>query len=295
VNARITIVTPSFNQGRYIERTVQSVLSQPITGIEYFVMDGGSTDDTSAVLQKYTTQLHFISEPDHGQAHAINKGLKKATSDIIGWLNSDDIYYPNALPVILDFFAKNPEIDIVYGDVNHIDEHDKIFDKYPVQAWNFQELKKICYISQPAVFFRSRIIQQYGLLDESLHFCMDYEYWLRLGLCRAKFAYLPVTLAGTRLYQQTKTLSAPMAAHRETLQMLRRRLGKVPVIWLINHASLLIKQKTIWRYPEWRFVMAMWAVTSYLTLVYNGIFRGIKSLLTVPIRMLAIHRKKNEV
>ncbi len=279
---RISIVTPSFNQGKYIERTLLSVLSQSIPDLEYIVMDGGSSDETVDILKKYSSQLTFISEKDRGQAHAVNKGLQMTRGEIIGWLNSDDIYYPDALKTVLDFFEKNPEIDIVYGKANHIDQNDLVLEAYPTQKWNLKKFRQTCFISQPAVFFRRRVIEQYGLLNEDLNFCMDYEYWLRTALYGARFFYLEKILAGSRLYPETKTLSAPMRANQEAMEMLKEKFGMVPARWLLNEAVMKTREKTSCRLPNPRYLIQVLKNMFISAIYWNGFFKGLRSCLLLP-------------
>lgn len=283
---KLSIITPSFNQGRFIERTIQSVLQQNIADLEYFVVDGGSDDETVAILEHYVHSLTYVSEPDRGQAHAVNKGLLRATGDIIGWLNSDDIYYPNVFQTILHYFKQHPEIDVVYGDAFHIDENDKIIERYPTEPFTIQRLKSTCYLSQPTVFFRRNCIDRFGRLDESLHFCMDYEYWLRLALKDAKFAYVPEIFAGSRLYPQTKTMSSPLKATYETLQMLKKHLQVVPTQWLINYAVCKTKQTTSYRFPDPRFMIVMCQTSLREVFQLNGFFNGLRSFLSLPYQLI---------
>lgn len=239
MNLTLSVITPSYNQGRYIESTIQSVLTQNIPHLEYCIMDGKSTDETLSILKKYEAQCYFQSEKDRGQAHAVNKGIAHTSGQIIGWLNSDDIYYPNALKTVMHFFSTHPHVDVLYGKANHIDIDNQILELYYTEPWNLERLYDVCYLSQPAVFFRRRATEKWGILDESLQYCMDYEYWIRLARGNARFYYLPIILAGSRLHSHTKTHSARIQVHREINHMFKTRLKRVPDRWLLNYAHVI--------------------------------------------------------
>lgn len=254
----ISIVTPSYNQGKFIERTIHSVINQRIHGVEYIVADGGSTDETLTVLKKYDQDIRWLSEKDNGQAHAVNKGFKMASGEIIGWLNSDDVYYPGCLKKVLNYFAEHPDVDVIYGRSYQIDENGDVIELYPTESWDIDRLKLHCFISQPATFIRRRVLKHHGLLDESLNFCMDYEYWLRLALNGAKFAYLPDVLAGTRIYPDTKSSRYLVEAHFEAINMLQKTLGHIPSDWIVNYSTAKAKVECNKSFPSVRFIADAW-------------------------------------
>lgn len=235
----VSVVIPSFNQGKFLQRTVESVLSQQVPDLELAVIDGASTDESVDVLRAMSRtdrRVRWISEPDRGQAHAVNKGFVRTAGEVIGWLNSDDIYYPGAIAAVLKHFRDNPDVDVVYGEGDHIDETDRILDRYPTEYWVPEHLWDRDFLSQPSVFFRRRVVDQCGGLDESLHFALDYEYWLRICRCGMKFAYIPRVLSGTRLHAEAKTVRDRMRIHSEINDMLKSKLGRVPNSWLMNYA-----------------------------------------------------------
>ena len=135
---KVSIVTPSFNQGQFIERTLQSVASQSGVEIEHVVFDGGSTDNTVDILGNFTPSVNWVSKKDRGQTDAVNQGIRATDGEIIGWLNSDDIYYPGAIAQVVAFFTTHPDIDVIYGMADHIDINDKSFESYPTEPWNYE-------------------------------------------------------------------------------------------------------------------------------------------------------------
>jgi glycosyltransferase involved in cell wall biosynthesis len=236
-----SIVTPSLNQGRFIERTIRSVIEQGYTRLEHAVYDGGSRDETPTVLDRFADRLTIVREPDRGQADAVNKGIRSTDGDVIGWLNSDDVYYPGALASVNELLSARPDVDVVYGGAHLVDATDRVLGAYYTEPWCPERLVERCFLCQPAVFFRRRVVERFGDLDERLHYCMDYEYWLRLAAGGAVFEYLPAILAGSRLHEQTKTFSARLPLHQEINSMLRERIGRVPDSWLINQAHTLVE------------------------------------------------------
>lgn len=203
---KISIVSPSYNQAEFIERNILSVLDQHYPDVQHLVIDGGSNDGTVEVLKKYS-HLEWVSERDRGQTHALNKGFRKATGEIVGWLNSDDTYAPNVFGKVAELFA-DPDVHVVCGDGFEIDEHDRNLrpmnstrcapeDLIRYWKWRYEFL-------QPAFFFRRSVFEKVGYLDEDLFYVMDYEFFIRLGLAYP-FRHLPMHVANLRFYPQTKT------------------------------------------------------------------------------------------
>jgi glycosyltransferase involved in cell wall biosynthesis len=268
---RVSIVTPSYNQGQFIERTLLSVRNQKTSGfeVEHVVFDGGSTDNTTDVLKRFGQFIRWESKKDKGQTDAVNQGIRATNGEIIGWLNSDDIYYPNAIQNVVDFFIKNPDVDVVYGLADHIDLEDTAFETYPSEPWNFERLKETCFICQPALFFRREVILKHGYLDETLNDCMDYEYWLRLGKAGVQFGYLEKKLAGSRLYADNKTLGSRVKVHKEINDMFKRLFGIVPDKWLFNYAHAVVESKRYRQSQKKCYVLLIGAYSIVSALRWN--------------------------
>ena len=181
---KISVITPSFNQGKFIEQTIQSVLNQNFPNFEHIIVDGGSTDGTIEILKKYP-HLKWISEKDKGQSDALNKGFRLATGEIIAWINSDDWYEPDTFFAIGKFFEENQYKNIVMGDCNLVDENGKIFDRVINYERGFEELKNYrvsrSIPTQPAIFFKKKLLEEFGMLDIHLKYVMDYDLWMRFA------------------------------------------------------------------------------------------------------------------
>jgi len=228
---RITVITPSFNQGRFIEETIKSVLDQDYPDLEYIVMDGGSKDNTVEILRKYEPRLKWVSERDRGQSDAINKGIGKATGDIIAYLNSDDHYEPGALEKVARFFVKNPEKVWVTGRCRIIDTDGKEVRRFITEYKNFllgrysyNILLVTNFISQPATFLRKEAFDSFGLFDETQHRVMDYDFWLRMGANHAP-GILADYLASFRVHPASKTSSSFHSTFKEELEVARKYSG----------------------------------------------------------------------
>jgi glycosyltransferase involved in cell wall biosynthesis len=221
----ISIVTPSFNQGRFLERTLRSVLEQDYPRLEFIVQDGGSTDETAAILDRYRSALTSVeSRADRGQAHAINLGFQRATGEILAYLNSDDLMLPGALRYVARFFHTHPEIDVVYGHRVVIDEQDAEIGRWVLPPHTETVFYWNDYVPQETLFWRRRIWARLGAgLDEDLHFALDWDLLLRLHRAGARFARLPRFLGAFRIHAEQKTTAHHADLCLPEAQQLRQR------------------------------------------------------------------------
>ncbi len=218
---KVSIVTPSFNQARFLERTIRSVLEQNYPCIEYLLVDGGSTDGSREIIQKYAHQLAWwVSEPDQGQTDAINKGFSRATGEILAWINSDDTYNPGAISAAVNFLQENPQVGMVYADTNFIDENDRLIGRFPAAQTDYTRLRRgYVHIPQQAAFWRADLWHKVGPLDPSFYFAMDYDLWVRLARI-TELRYLPGQVwANFRLHASGKTIIADDRCWPEMLRV----------------------------------------------------------------------------
>ena len=243
-NPLISIITPSFNQGEYIEDTIKSVVSQNYPNIEYIIVDGSSTDETLDILKKYKKKIRWISEKDNGQADAVNKGIKLTKGEIVAWLNSDDILLPDAVNRIANFFSRNHEVMMVYGKCYYIDQVGEIIGKYPTEEFSFEKLARFNFISQPSTFFKRNAFYDVGGLNSGLHYSLDYDLWIRIS-ARFKVKYLSEFLSGYRLHETSKTVaySQALSNHKEGLNTALRYYNWAPANRVYGYCYHIIEPK----------------------------------------------------
>jgi Glycosyl transferase family 2 len=252
---RISIVTPSFNQGKFVERTLKSVLDQAYPNLEYYVQDGGSTDGSTEVIRRYGDRLTgWESCPDNGQSHAINLGFAKTSGEIMAWINSDDILLPGALAYVADFFCRHPDVDVIYGHRVLLDENDCEIGRWIMPSHEGQILSWEDYIPQETIFWRRRIWEKSGAkIDESFRFAMDWNMLIRFREAGAHFVRLPRFIGGFRVHQRQKTSTEISGIGFQEMDRIRLQvLGYVPCPAEIRKAVriYLLKQVAIdlaWR------------------------------------------------
>ncbi|MHB0976068.1 MAG: glycosyltransferase family 2 protein [Candidatus Aquicultorales bacterium] len=238
---RLSIVTPSFNQADFIEQTIRSVLEQGYPDVEHIVIDGGSTDGTLDILKKYETDVKWISEPDKGQSHAINKGFAMARGEIIGWINSDDYYFPGAFHKAVDCLNSHPEVGLVYGYCAKVDEKGKEIEVLRSPEFDRGLLyKNPCLIWQQSVFFRKALLDTAGLLDDTLHYAMDYDLWIRMAK-EGDFKLIPEILAAYRFSRESKSVASDQSFWLE-VDTIFDRYEEIDIPWLYRalHKSKLV-------------------------------------------------------
>ena len=248
---RITVITPSYNQDQFLERTIRSVLDQGYPNLQYGIIDGNSTDKSSNIIRKYKDQLSFtIIEPDNGQAEAINKGLLRADGDIICYLNSDDTLLPDSLFTVAKYFFENPNCNWFIGNCLEIDSNDNTLERLDTTPVNFLAHALIRHqrleIPQPAIFWKRELTDKLGLFDESYHFAFDYELWCRFLANGYQLEKINIDLATYRLHDQSKTCSSNNG-FLEDHQKIERKYAK----YLLLKERYLFERMFAYRYRQY--------------------------------------------
>ncbi len=254
----VSIITPSLNQGRFIEQTILSVLNQTYNNIEYIILDGGSTDNTIDIISSYArdARIKWFSEKDKGQYDAVNKGFMMAQGDIVGWINADDLYAESTIANIVKLFTEKDDVDIIYGKFYHIDENDTFLRQMPARPYSFKWLRRFCFINPSVTFFRATVVQREGLLiDNSISTYGDWDWFLRLAEAGKRFYFLPQFLGYFRMHQDSRIVRMKRVELSKERTMISER-HNIPLrymnVWAdtlmpwfqrIEYCSYLIKQQ----------------------------------------------------
>jgi len=228
----VTIVTPSFNSGRFLKQAIQSILEQDYPRIEYLVVDGGSTDETLAILEGQNRRVRFISASDRGPADAVSRGFALTKGGILAWLNSDDYYLPGAVSAAVESLEADPDAGAVYAEAQWVDESGNILGPYPtVRPYDPTMLSRECSICQPTCFFRRSAYEEVGGLDISLKTVFDYDLWIRMARSY-RFISIPICAAASRMHPENLSLSQRHLVFQEAIGLLKRHFGYVPMNWI---------------------------------------------------------------
>jgi glycosyltransferase involved in cell wall biosynthesis len=237
---QVGIVVPTFNQGKFIEATILSIIeNMKHVTIKLVVIDGGSTDNSINIIKKYEKFIHYwVSEKDNGQSHAINKGMHYlADCEYVTWLNSDDVYLNEYGIHDMLRALQNTSCDVCYGKAKLIDINGKEMQDYPTEEFDREKLKYGCFISQPSTLIRKKAWDQVGGINEGLFMCMDFELWVKLSQTYT-FVYIQSEVAGTRIYQETKTSKYKILHVNEAIQIIDKYFGIVPKVWILEKMYL---------------------------------------------------------
>jgi glycosyltransferase involved in cell wall biosynthesis len=235
---KVSIVTPSYNQAAFLEQAMRSVLEQNYPNLEYIVVDGASKDGSVDIIRRYGHHLAWwVSEPDRGQADAINKGFDRSTGEIVAWLNSDDIYLPGCIQAAVQVLQVDPGLVLVYGDMLSIDSAGETINVQKFDNWGLDGLMRFQIIGQPAVFMRRSTLEQVGFMDIHFHLMLDHHLWLKMAQC-GKIMHVPQLWAAARYHEGAKNIARATEYGGEALEV---------VAWMKAQPGLQARYARNWR------------------------------------------------
>jgi glycosyltransferase involved in cell wall biosynthesis len=252
----VSIVTPCYNMAGYLAETIDSVLGQDYPRVEYIVMDGGSTDETVAILERYKGRLSYTSHRDAGTSDAIFQGFRRAQGQIFAWLNADDTFLPGAVRTAVEYLESHPEVDVVYGEGWWIDEQGARIGRYPSVEFDPRTLERDCFLCQPAVFLRASSYRRCEV-DPGVRWSFDYDLWIRMAKANFRFAFIPQYLANSRMHSGGMTIRERAKVFHFSMNLLLRHYGYIPLPWITGYTSFRIDgrdqffeplQLSVWKY-----------------------------------------------
>jgi glycosyltransferase involved in cell wall biosynthesis len=245
---------------KYLPETIESVLSQDYPRIEYIVVDGGSTDGSLEILERYKDRLSYTSGPDRGPSDAAFQGLRKARGEILGWLNADDSFLPGAVRTSVDALSRHPAADIVYGEGWWIDEDGAVISRYPTLPFDAKVLERDCFICQPSAFVRASAYRRTEL-DPEIARSFDYDLWIRMQKAGCRFQPIPEYLANSRIHGGSKTLYERREVFEASISLLRRHYGYVPLSWIVGYTAYRMDRRDQFfepiEYTPWKYMASL--------------------------------------
>lgn len=256
----VSIVTPCYNMAQYLPEAIESVLSQDYPRIEYIVVDGGSTDGTLELLERYKDRLSYTSGPDGGPSDAASQGLQRAGGEILTWLNADDSFLPGAISTAVAYLEAHPRTDVVYGEGWWIDEQGAIIGRYPTLAFDAKVLERDCFICQPAAFLRASAYRRVPL-DPQVERSFDYDLWIRMAKAGCRFDSIPEYLANSRMHRGAKTIYEREEVFQASMSLLKRHYGYVPLSWIVGYTTYRMDHRDQFfepiQYSPWKYLASL--------------------------------------
>ena len=289
--ALVTIVTPCFNMAEFLPAAIESVLLQDYPRIEYIAVDGGSTDGTLELLERYCGRLTYSSAQDRGPSDAAYHGFRQGHGEIFAWLNADDTYLPGAVSAAVEYLEAHPEIDVVYGEGWWIDERGQIISRYPTRPFDAKLLERDCFICQPTAFIRASSYRRCEL-DPAVNMSFDYDLWIRMAKAGLRFASIPQYLANSRMHRGALTINQRRRMFDASMGHLRRHYGYVPFSWIFGYTAYRVDGRDQFFEPlqptVWKYLASLWVG---LTINYRKPFRFLSEWISAPFH--AITRRGN--